>query len=60
MALREIGAVLLALVAIFAVGQLWFHLVEAVLERIKNLFRGRKDPPTWHPLPPEGEDRGGS
>ena len=57
---REIGMWGLVLTVIFIFGQVWFHLVEAVLERIKNLFRGRKDPPTWHPLPPEGEDRGGS
>lgn len=56
MPLQEMGAVLLALVVIFVVGQLWFHLVEGVLKRIKSLFTSRKDPPAWHPLQQENED----
>ena len=55
MPLREIGALLLVLTVVFAVGNLWFHLVEWVLSRITGLF-APKDPPPWHPLPPgEGE-----
>ena len=56
MYLKEIGACLLVLVAIVAVGNLWFHFVEGILERIKGLFTRRKAPPAWHPLPPEQED----
>ena len=57
MSLRELGAVILLLLAVFFLGKLWFHLVEAVLKRLKGLFRGRREPPVWHPLPPdEGEE----
>lgn len=56
MPLMQIGAVLLALLVIVIAGNLWFHLVESVLERIKGLFQRKKEPPAWHPLPPE-EDR---
>lgn len=58
MSLGAIGAFLIVLVAVFVFGNLWFHLVECVLGRIKGLFTRRKDPPAWHPLPPEeqGDD----
>ena len=51
----ELGAVLLVLLAVFAVGQIWFRLVEGVLERLKKLVC-RKEPPAWHPLPREDGD----
>ena len=57
MPLAEIGALLLLLVAVFLFGNLWFHLVEAMLGRIKGLFARRWEPPAWHPLPPEETDR---
>ena len=58
MPLMQIGAVLLVLLVIVIAGNLWFHFVESVLERIKGLFHRKKEPPAWHPLPPEedGED----
>lgn len=56
MSLGAIGAFLIVLVVIFAFGNLWFHLVEGVLGWIKGLFTRRKDPPVWHPLPPEEQD----
>ena len=56
MSLGAIGAFLIVLVVVFAFGNLWFHLVEWVLGRIKGLFTCRKDPPAWHPLPPEEQD----
>ena len=56
MSLGALGAFALFLVAVFLFGLLWFHLVEAVLDRIRRLFSRRKEPPSWHPLPPE-EDR---
>ena len=36
---------------------LWFHTVESLLDRLKGLFSRRKDPPAWHPLEPEQEER---
>ena len=53
-----IGAFLLVLVILFALGQGWFHLVEAVLEKVRRLFRP-KDPPAWHPLPEEEDAKKG-
>ena len=37
MPLGEIGAFLLVLVVVFVWGRFWFHLVEAVLHRLKLL-----------------------
>lgn len=53
MSLGALGAFALLLVVVFLFGQLWFHLVEAILSRIKRLFSRRREPPAWHPLPPE-------
>ena len=53
----EMGALLLLLVVVFVFGNLWFHFVEAILNRIKRLFTRRKEPPAWHTLPPDEEDR---
>ena len=52
----EIGAFLLFLVAVFIFGNLWFHLIEAILNRIKKRLTRRKTPPAWHALPPDEED----
>ena len=51
MSLGEIGAFLLLLAAVFLFGNLWFHLIEAILGQIKRLFTRRKKPPAWHTLP---------
>ena len=57
MPLKEWGAILLLLVIVLIVGNLWFHFVEAILSRIKKLFARRGDPPAWHPLPPEEDEK---
>ena len=57
MPLKELGALLLLLVVVFALGNLWFHMVEGVLGRIKGLFLGRKESPAWHPLPTEEKNQ---
>lgn len=56
MSLEHIGAMILVLVVVFIVGNVWFHLVEALLSRIKSLLFRHKEPPAWHPLPPEQEE----
>lgn len=33
------------------------HMVESHLERFKSLFSRRGDPPVWHPLAPEEEEK---
>ena len=54
------GAFLLVLAVIFLFGNLWFHLVEAVLGWIKGKFARRGEPPAWHVLPPdEGDEKDG-
>ena len=56
MPIGEIGVFLPVLVIVFLFGNLWFHFIEAILERIKKVFTRRKKPPAWHPLPPDKED----
>lgn len=53
----EIGGVLLLLAAAAVAGNLWFHLVESVLRGVRKLFDRGKEPPVWHPLPPEKEEK---
>lgn len=50
-----VGAFLLVLMVVFVIGNLWFHFVESLLERIKRLLTSRRDPPAWHPLPTDEE-----
>ena len=45
---REIGMWVLFLVVIFIFAQVWFHLVEGILARIKPLLNRHKEPPVWH------------
>lgn len=52
----QIGAVLIALVIVFIVGHLWFHIVEGVLGGLKRLFSRKKEPPARHTLPPDQDD----
>lgn len=56
MLLRELGAWLLLLVVVFVLGNLWFHVVEGALGRLKRLFTRRKEPPRWHSLPTEEKE----
>lgn len=57
LSLEQVGAVLLALVILFAAGRLWYALVEMVKDAIaRRFFSGKREP--WHPLPPdEGNSR---
>ena len=52
----EIGAFLLFLAAVLIFGNLWFHLIEAILGQIKKIVTRRKEPPAWHTLPQDEED----
>ena len=51
----KLGAILLVLIVVFLLGNIWFHLVEWLLKRLKQLFCPKEAPPAWHPLPPEPE-----
>ena len=52
---KEIGGMVLLLLAMVIFANLWFALVESVLGRIRRLFTRRREPPSWHPLPSEQE-----
>jgi hypothetical protein len=51
----ETGAFLLFLVGVFVFGNLWFRFIEAILKRLKKLFSRHREPPPWHPLPPDNQ-----
>ena len=51
----ETRAFLLFLVIVFVFGNLWFRFIEAILKRLKKLFSRHREPPPWHPLPPDSQ-----
>ena len=55
MPLAEIGTGLLIFTGIVIFGNLWFHFVDSILERIKAVFTRHKEPPAWHPFPSDSE-----
>ena len=57
MPLGKIGALLLLLVVVFIFSNLWFYFIEAILRRIKKQFTRHKNPPVWHTLHSDDEDR---
>lgn len=52
-----LGAFLLVLVGIFVLGNLWFHLVETLLNWVKRCLIGDRETGAWHPLPTDTEDQ---
>ena len=42
--------------AVVVFGNLWFRLVESLLERVRRRFFRRKTPQAWHPLPPDPDE----
>lgn len=57
---REIGMWGLVLTVIFIFGQVWFHLVEGVLSRIKSLLNRNKEQPVWHTFEETGWKKSGT
>lgn len=57
---REIGMWLLILTVIFVFGQVWFHLVEGLLSKIKSLLSRSKEPPVWHTFEENGGEKSGT
>lgn len=57
---REIGMWVLVLTVIFIFGQVWFHLVEGVLSRVKSLLNRNKEPPVWHTFEETGGKKSGT
>lgn len=49
---QQAGAIFLLLLFLFLLGNLWFHLVEGLLKKIKGSFFPKKEIP-WHTLPKE-------
>lgn len=54
---REIGVWVLILTVIFIFGQVWFHLVEGLLSKIKSLLNRNKEPQGWHTFEETGDDK---
>lgn len=54
--ISELGAMLLALSGLLLAGNLWFSLVEHLLEIFRHRFRP-EPPKAWHTLPNEQEDK---
>lgn len=57
---REIGMWVLVLTVILIFGQIWFHLVEGLLSRIKSLLNRYKKPPVWHTFEETGGEKSGT
>lgn len=53
---QEIGMWLLLLIAIVLFGQVWFHLVEGILSKIRSLLDRDKGPPNWHTFEETGDE----
>lgn len=49
----EFGSIFLFLLVLVILGNIWFHFVESLLEKIRNFFCRSKEPPRWHELPQE-------
>ncbi len=47
---------LLLLIAIVLFGQVWFHLVEGILSKIRSLLDRDKGPPNWHTFEETGDE----
>ncbi len=48
--LQTIGVFLLALLPLFFLGRIWFHLIEGIWKRIRGLFFPSKASGVWHTL----------
>lgn len=49
---QQAGAIFLLLLFLFLLGNLWFHLAEGLLKKIKGILFPQKKVP-WHTLPKE-------
>lgn len=52
----KIGVFLLVLVLAFTWGNLWFHLVEALIRWIRKSLQSHKEQPAWHTFPIDKEE----
>ncbi len=57
MFLKNIGLILLVLIIIVIVGNIWFNIVESVINKIKGLFNLNKGSKKWYPLPEENKEK---
>ena len=55
--LKEIGIWFLVLSVLFIFGQLWFHLVEGLLAKIRSLLNRNKESPVWHTFEETDDDK---
>lgn len=52
---QQAGAIFLLLLFLFLLGNLWFHLVEGLLKKIKGILFPKNEVP-WHTLPKEEQE----
>lgn len=57
MSLTQIGAILLVLTVLVVFGNIWFNIVEVVLNKFKSLFVSNNNAQTWHEFPENTEKR---
>ena len=51
MTLIEIGAILLFLLVLVIFGNIWFNIVESVLDKFKSMFMSNNNAQKWHKFP---------
>lgn len=54
--MKEAVMIILGLFVLVVLGNIWFHFVESILNRIKNLFSCGEDQNVWHELPPDDKE----
>lgn len=57
MTFQSIGVAILVLSAVVIVGNIWFHFVDGIIEKIKYYLFGRNKQHNWHTLPPDEDDK---
>lgn len=48
--MKELGGILLVMLAVVILGNLWFHLVESLLDRVRRWRDASHEQPAWHTL----------
>ena len=49
--LKELGVILLIMIVLVIIGNIWFDIVDGILEKIKNLITGNNNKTVWHEFP---------
>lgn len=57
MTFEKIGAVLLFMVILFIFGNIWFNIVESILNKIKRMFIKNEKTINWHNFPDDEKNK---